>query len=126
MSKLTVNETKHIDKLQEALEGIKKRQNTTFKNVGEYGKYIKSLREPTYEQKAIIMYSILDMIESRKDEWGEMNEQKIASIVASIAGEVGIPAQELLKCLMHLLSDPSYFTKIAKAYRNLFLPDDVS
>jgi len=118
MGKLTVNETKHIDKIQEALEELKKPK---FRNVGEYGKFVKSQAAPTYDQKAIIMYSILDMIESRKREWGEMNNEKLVAIVSPIAKEVNLPIQELLKILIHLLSDTTFFIKTSKAFKELFI-----
>lgn len=119
MGKLTVNEIKHIDKMQEALEVLSKPK---YKNVGEYGKFIKSQNAPTYEQKAIIMYSILDMIEARKQEWGEMNNEKLVAIVSAIAKEVNLSTQELIKVLMHLLSDPNFFAKTNKSFKELFIP----
>jgi hypothetical protein len=119
MAKLTVNETKHIDKIQEALEELKKPK---FRNVGEYGKFVKSQTSPSYEQKAIIMYSILDMIESRKREWGEMNNEKLVAIVSAIAKEVNLSTQELIKVLVHLLSDAAFFAKTNKSFKELFIP----
>ncbi len=118
MAKLTVNETKHIDKIQEALEELKKPK---FRNVGEYGKFVKSQSAPTYDQKAIIMYSILDMIESRKREWGDMNNEKLVAIVSPIAKEVNLPVQELIKILIHLLSDAAFFVKTSKSFKELFI-----
>lgn len=118
MTKLTVNETKHIDKLLETIEEMKKPK---FKNVGAYGKYIKSLPSPTYDQKAIVMYSILDMIEFYKKEWGVMDNEKLIAIVTPIAKEVNLPVQELIKVLIHLLSDPAFFAKTSRAFRELFI-----
>lgn len=123
MSKLTVNEVKHIDKLQEALENLKKPK---FKNVGEFGKYIKSLNAPSYEQKAMLVYSILDMIEFYKQQWGEMNNEKLIAIISPIAKEVNLPVQELLKVLVHLLSDPAFFARTNKAFKELFIANNAT
>lgn len=118
MTKLTVNEVKHVDKLQEALEELKKPK---FRTVGEYGKYIKSLKAPSYEQKSIIVYSVLDMIEANKVAMGEMTTEKLVAIMSDIAKEVDIQVQELLKILVHLLSDVTYLVKIAKQFKELFI-----
>lgn len=118
MAKLTVNEVKHIDKIQAALEELKKPK---YKNVGEYGKFVKSQTAPTYEHKALIVYSILDMIEARKREWGDMNNEKLVAIVSAIAKEVNLSTQELIKVLIHLLSDSTFFAKTNKSFKELFI-----
>jgi polyphosphate kinase len=118
MSKLSRNEIKHIDKMQEALEILKQPK---FHNVGEYGRYIKSLSSPTLEQKAIIVYSIIDMIESQKQAWGEMNNDKLMAILKPIGDETGIPLQDMLRTLMMLLVDTDLFVKTSVAFRGLFI-----
>lgn len=117
MGKLTGNEVRHLDKIQEALEELKKPK---FANLGEYGKYLKSLSNPTRDQQAIIVYSILDMIEAHKAEWGVMSTEKLTAIMAPIGKETGIELGEMLRILMHLLMDASYFLKIAKEFRQTF------
>lgn len=117
MAKMFADGVKYIDKMQEALEELKKPK---FKNLGEYGKYIKGLKNPTRDQKAMIVYSILDMIESQKEQWGAMTNEKLVSIIKPIGDEVGIQLQEMLQLLMQLLSDPTYFAKIGKEFRALF------
>jgi len=123
MSKLTVNTVKHIDAIEEALETLKK---PLYKNVGEFGKYIASLKSPTYEQKALIVYSVLDMIEYYKKEYGEINNEKLIAIMDPIAKEVNIPVQELLKVLVHLLSDVQFFGRTNKAFKELFIANKPS
>jgi len=117
MGKLSVNEVKYIDAMQEALEELKKPK---FRNLGEYGKYIKSLSSPSRDEKAIIVYSVLDMIEAKKQEWGEMNIDKLLAILTPIATETGIEVVEMRRILMYLLSDPLYFQKIARAFHAVF------
>lgn len=117
MGKLTVNEVRHIDKLQEAIHELKKPQ---FKNLGEYGKYIKSLPEATHGQKAIIVYSILDMIEAQKRQWGAMTNEKLISILKPIGEEAGISIDEMLKILMQLLSDSAFFVRVSKEFKAVF------
>lgn len=117
MAKLSVNEVKHIDKLQEAIHELKKPK---FKNLGEYGKYIKSLPETTYSQKAIIVYSVLDMIEAQKREWGVMTNEKLISILKPIGEEAGINVSDMLKILMRLLSDSTFFVSTSKEFRTVF------
>lgn len=117
MVKLSVNEVKHIDAMQAALEELKKPR---FKNLGEYGKYIKGLTNPSRDEKAIIVYSVLDMIEAKKQEWGAMNTEKLIAILAPIGAETGIETSEMLRVLMYLLSDATYFQKISKAFHAVF------
>jgi len=117
MTKLSVNEVKHIDAMHAALEELKKPR---FKNLGEYGKYIKSLSNASRDEKAIIVYSVLDMVEAKKQEWGEMNTQKLVAILAPIGAETGIDTSDMLRILMYLLSDASYFQKIARAFHTVF------
>lgn len=117
MSKMFADGVKYIDKMQEALEEL---QKPKFKNLGEYGKYIKSLSNPTREQKAMIVYSILDMIESQKQQWGVMDNDKLLAILAPIGAETGIPTQEMVRILMHLLSDSTFFAKTGREFRELF------
>ena len=114
---MSVNEVKHFDKMQEALEELKRPR---YKNVGEYGQYIKRLSNPTREQKAIIVYSVLDMIEAHKSQWGEMNNEKLAAILRPIGHQTGIDLSEMLRLVMHLLSDSAFFVKTAKDFRSLF------
>jgi hypothetical protein len=117
MAKLSVNEVKYIDKMQETVDKLKKPR---FRNVGEYGKYLKSIKDTTRDQRAIIVYSVLDMVESAKHQWGEMNNDKLMAILRPIGEECGIALQEMLKILMHLLSDPTYFVKIGKEFKATF------
>jgi hypothetical protein len=117
MAKLTVNEVKHIDAMQEALEELKKPR---FRNLGDYGKHIKSLSSPSRDEKAIIVYSVLDMIESKKQEWGEMNIDKLLAILTPIATETGIEVTEMRRILMYLLADVVYFQKISRAFYEVF------
>jgi hypothetical protein len=115
--KLSVNEVKHIDAMQEAIHELKKPK---FKNLGEYGKYIKSLPNPTREQKAIIVYSVLDMIEAQKRDWGAMTNDKLTSILRAISDEVGIHTTDMLKILIQLLSDSAFFVKTGKEFKAVF------
>ncbi len=72
------------------------------------------------------MYSILDMVEHYKREWGTMDNEKLISIITPIANEVNISVQELMKVLIHLLSDPTFFAKTNKAFKELFIKTHVS
>jgi hypothetical protein len=123
MAKLSRNEVNHIDKIQEALEVLKQPK---FNNVGEYGRYIKSLASPTLEQKAIIVYSIIDMIESQKHAWGEMNNDKLILILQPIGNETGIDLQDMLRVLMMLLVDTELFVRTSVAFRGLFIANSTA
>jgi len=117
MAKLSVNEVKHIDKMQEALEELKKPK---YRNLGEYGKHLKSQAKVTRDQAAIIVYSVLDMIEAKKEAWGAMDNHKLMAILKPIGDECGIALQTMLSILMHLLGDPSYFMKVSKEFKSVF------
>lgn len=117
MAKLSANEVKGIDLLQETVHNLKQ---SKFKSLGDYGKYIKSLSHPSREQKAIIVYSVLDMAEAEKYKLGDMSTEKLTAILKPIGELTGIALPEMFKILIQLLSDSTYFIRTAKEFKAIF------
>jgi len=91
-----------------------------YKNNEEFGKDLKTQKDPTYEERALLAFSIVETVVGQ-----QLDEKVIPLFINEVSLECGQNPQDILKILVHLLSDNEYFQKIMKKYKAFFAKQEV-
>lgn len=97
--------------MREALMSLKGK----LKNNGEFAAYLRTQKDPTYEERAMLAFSIIETAVGL-----ELKEDVILLFINEVVPESGLDPKDILKILTHLLSDTNYMMKIMKKYKSLF------
>lgn len=90
-------------------------QKGKFKNNKEFAAYLRKQKDPTYEERAMFAFSIIETVVGC-----ELEEEVIPLFINEIVPEGGLDTNDVLKILTHLLSDNQYMARIMKKYKALF------
>jgi hypothetical protein len=91
-----------------------------YKDNAEFGRDLKKQKDPTYEERALLAFSIIETAVGLK-----LDEKVILLFINEVAAECGQDPKDVLKILTHLLSDNEYCSKIMKKYKAMFAKQEV-
>lgn len=91
-----------------------------YKNNDEFGKDLKAQKDPSYEDRALLAFSIVETAVGL-----QLDEKAILLFIHEVSIECGQNPQDILKILTHILSDTDYLRKTMKRYKAMFAKPEV-
>lgn len=83
-----------------------------FKTLGDFGAYIRDKKHPTYIERAMMVYCMMDMFEAKQE-----NAQHFLPELAALAKEANLDFKDLIKITMHMCNDHNFFVQVQKETR---------